>query len=431
MRRMAAEEAIVKIQVLGLNYDPEKIGIAVYSSSLAEDLTSRGHSVTAVCAHPYYPQWKLSDGWPKYGYRTLTSAAGVKVIHCPLFVPQVPTAKSRMLHYASFALTALPRLLGDAMRKRPDVVFVVAPSLVSAISGWITARLAGAKLWLHVQDFEVEAAFATGAINPESRLGRMALGFERWMLGRFDMISSISDPMLDKLVEKDVPAEKIYELRNWANLSRVTVVEGVSPMREELGITTKYVAYYSGNVAGKQGLEIIPAAAHLLKDRDDLTFVICGEGPFLETLKAAAEGLDNIRFLPLQPLEKLSDALGMADVHLLPQIAGMAELVLPSKLTNMLASGRPVVATAAPDTALAKEIQGSGVVTPPGDAPAFAAAIEALLNDPEQRAAYGKQARVSANENWDMNSIISKLETQMCQLALKGRTSDQSTEVKR
>lgn len=407
----------MKIQILGLNYEPEKIGIAVYSSSLAEDLSSRGHNVTVICAHPYYPQWKIGDGWPKFGYRKLTSQAGTKIVHCPLYVPETPTAKSRMIHYASFALSALPKLLRDAMCGRPDVVFVVAPSLVSAISGWITARLTGAKLWLHVQDFEVEAAFATGAIGSKSRLGRMALGFENWMLGRFDMISSISGPMLDKLREKNVPDSKIYELRNWANLSRVKVVEGVSPMRAELGITTTYVAYYSGNVAAKQGLEIIPEAARLLADRDDLTFIICGEGPFLEALKAKAEGLENIQFLPLQPLEKLSDALGMADVHLLPQIADVAELVLPSKLTNMLASGRAVVATAAPDTALAKEIEGSGLVTPPGDAAAFAAAIQTILDNPEQRAAYAKQARMSADANWDMNSIIGNLETELCQLA--------------
>lgn len=420
----------MKLQILSLNYTPEEIGIAVYSTGLAENLSARGHGVTVICGHPYYPQWKVAEGWPKFGYRTLSDKSGAKAIHCPLYVPQNPTAKSRMLHYASFALTALPRLLADAVRGKPDVVCVVAPSLVSALSGWVTARLTGAKLWLHIQDFEVEAAFATGAIAPESRLGRLALGFERWMLGKFDMISSISRPMLDKLREKGVPEAKIYELRNWANLSRVTVVEGVSPMRKELGITTKYVAYYSGNIAGKQGLEIIPQAARLLADREDVTFVICGEGPYLAALQAESEGLTNIRFFPLQSLEKLSDALGMADVHLLPQIAGVAELVMPSKLTNMLASGRPVIATAGPDTALAKEIEGSGIVTPPGDAAAFAGAIETLLDAPEQRVAYGKQARKSANANWDMDNIISKLETKLCQLAPKVRERDQSTSVK-
>jgi colanic acid biosynthesis glycosyl transferase WcaI len=410
----------MKIQCLSLNFEPEEIGIAVYSTGFAREMAKRGHRVSAFCAHPYYPQWQHRDGWPRFGYRTLrTDEMKLKIVHCPLYVPHKPTAKSRILHYASFALAALPRLIGDALKSRPDIIFIVAPSLVSALSGLITARMTGAKLWLHIQDYEVEAAFATGAISPESRLGRIALSFEAWMLRKFDMISSISTPMLDKLREKGIPEEKIYEFRNWANLQKVQVIEGLSPMREELGITTKYVAYYSGNVAAKQGLEIIPEVARILTDRDDLTFVICGEGPFLDTLKAKAEGLKNIRFYPLQPFEKLSDALGMADVHLLPQIADVAELVLPSKLTNMLASGRPVVATAYEGTALAQEVEGAGIVTEPGNAQAFAQAITDLLDAPKQRFELGRVARQKALSNWDMTAILDKLEIEMTRLADK------------
>lgn len=373
--------------------------------------------MTVVCAHPYYPQWRIRDGWPKLSYRTERQAGAPKVVHCPLYVPRKPSAKSRLLHYTSFAATALPRLLSDAIKSRPDIVFVIAPSLVSAMSGWLVARLTGAKLWLHIQDFEVEAAFATGAITPESRLGKTALAFERWMLRRFDRISTISGPMLDKLREKGIPDARIHEFRNWANLQRIKMLEGPSPMRAELGIDTPYIAYYSGNVAAKQGLEIIPEAARRLAGRTDLTFVICGEGPYLDTLKAEAKGLTNIRFYPLQSFEKLSDALGMADVHLLPQIAGVAELVLPSKLTNMLASGRPVVATAYPGTALAQEVEGAGLVTEPGNVEAFSAAIATLLDDPERRAALGRQARQVALQNWDMVAILDRLETEMAQLA--------------
>lgn len=407
----------MRFQFLGLNYAPEEIGTAVYTTGLAEEFSRRGHDVTMICAHPYYPQWSVSDEWPKFGYRTEDGESDApKVIHCPLYVPSEPTVKSRMLHYASFAATSLPRLLANAFKERPDVVLVVAPSLVSALSGWVSASLSGAKLWLHIQDFEVEAAFATGAISRQSKLGRAAMAFEAWMLRRFDLISSISGPMLEKLHEKGVPKEKIYEFRNWANLARVKVLEGISPMREELGIETKYVAYYSGNIAAKQGLQLIPKTAGLLADREDLTFVICGEGPFLEELKQEAAGLTNIKFFPLQPYEKLSDALGMADVHLLPQIADVAELVFPSKLTNMLASGRPVIATVHPNTALAAEVEGAGVITDPGNAQAFASAIASLLDDPDRRKELGDNARAAAVQNWDMTAILDRLELRLAEL---------------
>lgn len=403
----------MKLQILGINYAPENISTAVYTTGLAQEMSRRGHSVTVVTAQPYYPAWRVMPGWPRYSYRSETSAEGVRVIHCPLYVPNQPSAKGRLVHYASFAMTSLPRALWRALIDRPDVMFVVAPSLVSAVSGWAVARMTGAKLWLHIQDFEVEAAFAIGAFTPDSKIGRAALRFERWLLGKFDRISTISGPMMAKLREKGIPASKTFELRNWANIAKVSVVDGRSPMRDELGIDTKYVAYYSGNVASKQGLEIIPAAARILADRTDLTFVICGEGSYLDELKTQADGLENIRFFPLQPLEKLSDALGMADVHLLPQIAAVADLVLPSKLTNMLASGRPVVATALPGTALANEVEGAGVISPPGDSQAFADAITTLLENAALRATLGAQARAYALERWDMAPILTQLENQL------------------
>lgn len=406
----------MKLQMLGINYAPENIGTAVYTTGLAQEMAKRRHDVVAITAQPYYPAWKVMQGWPRYGYRGEADADGVRVVHCPLYVPRAPNAKNRLVHYASFAMTSLPPMVWRAIVDRPDVMFVVAPSLVSAVTGWAVARLTGAKLWLHIQDFEVEAAFATGAFSRESRIGRNAQKFERWLLQKFDRISTISDPMMAKLLEKGIHKDKIIELRNWANIARVSVIEGRSPLRDELGIATKYVAYYSGNIAAKQGLEIIPNAARLLSNRDDLTFVICGEGSFLDELKAQSAGLTNVKFFPLQPLDKLSDALGMADVHLLPQIAGVAELVLPSKLTNMLASGRPIVATALPGTALAKEVEGAGVLTPPGDAQAFASAITGLLDDPDRRAALGGQARTHAIERWDMKAIMSLLESQFEEL---------------
>ncbi|WP_417247861.1 WcaI family glycosyltransferase [Celeribacter sp.] len=401
------------VHFLGLNYAPDEIGTAVYSTGLVEELARRGHEVTAICGHPYYPQWRRRAGWPAFSYQSETSRNGARVIRCPIYVPRVLRFLSRMAHYLSFAATAFPRLLAEGLRKRPDVVLVVAPSLVSAIGGVIAGRLRGAKLWLHIQDFEVEAAFATGALDPNSLLGRMALRFENAMLRRFDMISSISPQMLDKLREKGVDEAKILEVRNWADLSRINVVDNPAPMKAELGITTRHVAYYSGNVAAKQGLEIIPDAARILAHRDDLTFVICGEGPYLDTLKRKAAGLHNVTFLPLQPVERLNEALGMADLHLLPQIAGVASAVLPSKLTNMLASGRPVIATAEPDTALAREIEGAGIATPPQDAKAFAEATAALLDDPARRRALGVRARELALENWSMHRSINRLEHHM------------------
>ena len=172
----------------------------------------------------------------------------------------------------------------------------------------------------------------------------------------------------------------------------------------ELG--TRHVALYSGNIARKQGIEVLVEAARLLAHRTDIVVVICGEGPNRAELEQRAAGLINVQLRDLQPAERMGALLSLADVHLLPQIAGAADLVLPSKLTNMLASGRPVIATTEPGTGLYAEVDGCGLITPPGDAQALAAATAALIDDPALRARMGEAALRRAAARWSKPAII-------------------------
>ncbi len=353
-------------------------------------LAEQGNEVTVLCGQPYFPNWAIYRGWSKFIY-TKRDHGKIDVTHCPHYMPRNPTGIRRIIHHASFAFAILPILIWYSRTKRFDLVTVVAPSLMSAPFAVAFAKVSGAQSHLHVQHFEVEAAFATKLINAEALLGRVVLRFEKWCLKRFNLVTTISPKMRLKLHQKGVTPDKTYELRNWADTSRIKPQEPSQSFKREIRISTEYVALYSGNIGNKQGIGIIVEAAKLLSHRTDLTFLICGNGPALTDLKRKALGLPNLRFIDLQPLEHLSDLLSIADIHLMPQIADAADLLLPSKLTNMFASGRPIVATAARSTGLADEIKGAGIATPPSDAPKFARAIEQLLNDKELRAEMGKR----------------------------------------
>lgn len=388
---------------LGLNYAPEEIGIGLYSGETLRYWTDEGHKAEVVAAKPYYPQWRV---WPGFGGLWRRSAEhGVEVTRCPLYVPAHPTGLRRILHHVSFAASSLLPMMRGA-GKRPDLVMTTAPSLIAAPVALLAAKLSGARSWLHIQDFEVEAAAATGLVDGSGLGARLARGFERWVLQSFDVVSSISPQMCARLLEKGVQPDRVFQLRNWADIDGITPLAGQSAYRREWNITTPHVALYSGNIANKQGIELVIEAARLLQSRGDLTFVICGEGPNRARLEAEAAALPNVRLHDLQPRERLGELLGMATVHLLPQLAGAADLVLPSKLTNMLASGRPVVATADPGTGLADEVDGVGMVTPPGDAAAFAGAIASLVDDPESAARLGKAARERAEQRWSRKAIL-------------------------
>lgn len=406
------------VLLISLNYAPEPVGIGPYSAGLAEALAARGHAVAVIAGKPYYPQWQV---YPAYrdGLWSTAEEHGVEVTRCPHYVPAEPGSLKRILHLASFALTALPRALRMALRgraERPQVVMVIAPALLSVLTAWIAARLAGAKLWIHVQDFEVEAALATGLLDQQGLPARFARWLEGWVLRRGDRVSTISPQMCAKLRDKGVEPARVLEVRNWADSRFAPDPAGADAIRADWGLQGRVVALYSGNIARKQGIEILVEAARQLKDRSDIGFVICGEGPNRAELERLASGLDNLQLHDLQPAEKMGAMLTMADLHLLPQIAGAADLVLPSKLTNMLASARPVVATADPGTGLYDEVDGCGTLTPPGDEAALAAAIAALVDDPARRAAYGAQARQRAEQRWMKDAIIDRVEAEFAAL---------------
>lgn len=396
----------MRVLFLGLNYAPEAIGIGPYSTGLCQTLADGGHQVTVITAKPYYPHWRIFEGFRSPLYQRAYEGR-VEVIRCPLYVPAEPTGLRRLLHHFSFALAALLATILCSWRRR-DLVVATAPSLLCAPVAVLAARLWRANCWLHVQDFEVEAAFATGLLDSGSRVAKLGRGFERRVIRSFDRVSSISPEMCAKLVEMGIPAERVIEFRNWAEVDAVRPAGSrTSPFRDEWRITTPHVALYSGNIANKQGLEVVIEAARLLAFRDDITFVICGDGPNLTRLKSRSAGLANIRYKGLQPFSSLGDLLALATIHLLPQKASAADLVLPSKLTNMLASGKPVIATAAAGSGLAREVEGCGIVVEPEDPAAFAAAIELLIDQSRLHADASRTARERALERWSKQRILS------------------------
>ena len=410
----------LKILVLGLNYAPERVGVAVYTTELAEDLCARGHQVTVLAGKPYYPEWRVAREF-RGGWIRSSVESGVRVFRVAHYVPASPTGARRILHHLSFALSALLPALVLARRAKVDVVVAIAPSLLSAPVARLAAGLAGAGSWLHIQDLEIDAAFATGLAPRWPILLALGRGFERRLLSQFDRVSAISPAMCRSLGAKGVAAHKIAEFRNWAACDLVTPLALASTYRAEWSITTPRVALYSGNIATKQGLEIVVAAARRLAHRTDLTFVVCGAGPTLGDLKARAFGLPNILFRSLQPKERLSELMGLATLHLLPQRAAAADLVLPSKLTNMLASGRPVIATAALGSSLAEEVSGCGLVVPPDDDAALADAIDELIDNDDFRNKLGQEARRRAVERWDRDRILSGFERRLSALVAARR----------
>jgi colanic acid biosynthesis glycosyl transferase WcaI len=223
--------------------------------------------------------------------------------------------------------------------------------------------------------------------------------------------------MLQRLRDKGVPEAKIAFLPNWVDGDVIQPLPEPSPLRRTLGIDPAVaVALYSGNMGAKQGLEMLAHAAQVLKHRQDILFVFAGDGSARAALEAEVAGLPNVRFLPLQPAEQLNALLNLADIHLLPQRRETADLVMPSKLAGMLASGRPVIAGAATGTQIATVVHTCGIVVPPENGDAMATAVAHLTDHRERRLALGEAARRIAVLEWGKESTLRTFAAELCAL---------------
>lgn len=397
----------MRILLYGLNFPPDLIGVAKYTGELAVWLTGRGDSVRVVTAPPYYPEGMIKAGYSAWRFRRET-LDGMIVQRCPLWVRPAVAGVSRILHLCSFAFSSALPLLITGLIWRPDAIVVFVPTLLCGPAGALAACLSGAASWIHVQDLEIDAAFRLGQIRG-ARLGRFARWLERAILRRFDAISSISDAMCAILRAKTDFAQPVELFPNWVDPQAIYPLAAPSPFRVELGLAEdEVVVLYAGNMGGKQGLETVIEAARKLAGRSGLSFILAGGGSSRPALEQAAADLPNVRFLPLQPVERFNDLLNLADIHLMPERPDAAELFMPSKLIGMMASGRPVIAGALPDTELHRVVSLCGKVVTPSDPEALAEAILSLSSAPGERRRLGERARSRALELWHRDAVLNR-----------------------
>ena len=421
---MSRRRADLKILIYGLNYAPELTGIGKYTGEMASWLARRGHAVRVVTAPPYYPAWRIREDYRGTFYSTERRARAPIVFRTPLYVPETPTGIRRMIHLFSFMLGSVPVMFRQIFWQ-PDVVWTVEPTFFCAPLALGIAAASGSASWLHVQDFEVDAAFDLGLLPSKGFIHWIALHLEEMFTRNFDRVSSISAKMVERSRSKGVEPSSSILFPNWVDVHSIHPLEGANSFRQELGLEGKIVLLYSGNMGGKQGLELLAPLAKEFAGDPHIHFLFCGDGAFRPQLEASVEGLANVTLLPLQPLSKLNELLNAADIHLLPQRAGAADLVMPSKLTGMLSSGRPVIATADEGTQVAHVVGGDpaagippcGLVVPAEHPESLYAAVRQLAGDEALRRSLGQAARLYAEAHLGKEQVLLKFEQDLAEAA--------------
>lgn len=405
-----------RILICALNYAPEFVGAGRYTAELAEWLAADNWSVRVVTTPPYYPAWRLQSPYSALRFAREQRSA-VDVIRCPIYVPHRPRRILRLLHLLSFGLSSVWPVLRSRSWK-PAVILMVAPTIASAWAVLLLGRVLRVPVWLHVQDFEFAAAQGVG-LATRSRAGRLLAGLESWLYRRFDHHSTISHAMITRLRHFGIADSHL--LPNWVDCQRLHPGAGGETFRQRWGVADdEVVVLYAGTLNAKQNLEVLIEAAGLTGPGSGTVrvhVVICGQGPEEYALRQAAQSMANIRFIPPVVDEELPALLDAADIHALPQRPEVASAVMPSKLTGMLASGKPVVATAAEDTDVALALKGAGICVAPGDSMAFAAAIRTLSENRDRRQQLGQVARQRALLELDQKEILERFSAALLAVA--------------
>ncbi len=409
----------MKLSILSLNYSPELTGIGKYNGEMCPWFAAMGDDVSAICAPPYYPEWSVHQGYSEFKYKT-EIIDGVSVTRCPLYVPEEPSLLKRLLHLTSFAFSSDLVLIKNLFNS-PDVLMVVEPTLFSVPSSLLYCKLTNTKSVLHIQDYEVDAMFGLGMAGKPGLLAKFAFAVERFLMRRFDAVSSISLSMIEKAREKGVDDDKLLFFPNWSDTDFVHPGVDGSAFRLAWGIKPDdKVILYAGNIGAKQGLELVVEAATRYLEQPHVRFIMVGAGAYVDELKRLAfdKKATNIEFKPLQAWEDVPAMLAMTDVHLVVQKKGAADAVLPSKLTNILSAGGFAVVTAEPDTELGRltaEYPGIYSCAEPENVDAFCSALDhELLNS-----GINTVARVYAEQNLNKEAILRRFRKDLMRLSGK------------
>jgi len=399
----------LRILVYGVNYSPELTGVGKYTGEMVEWLSDHGCSVKVVTAPPYYPDWKVKEGYTSFRYQ-LKREGKVDVLRCPLYIPSNPTVLKRILHLMSFSVSSFAGLI-SLIRWKPDVVIVIEPSLFCTPGALLYSALTRAHTILHVQDFELDAMLGLGMVR-SGCLTKIALLFERGLMRRFNRVSTISLNMLEKLKLKGVEQKRSMFFPNWVDTDFVTPEVNGENFRARWGFLPEHkIILYSGNIGVKQGLEVIVEAANQFRCAKDVHFLIVGQGAYRRELEKQAEEacLNNIHFFDLVPYELLPELMAMADIHLVVQRKGAADSVLPSKLTSILSAGGYSLITAEEETELGLLVgkyPGIAELVEPENTEEFIAGLSRLLA--RNQHSYNKVAREYATHNLRRDSILAR-----------------------
>ena len=406
----------MNLLVICPHFDPDVAPTGVVMTRIAHELIERGHRLHVVTSLPWYQHHAIDPGWDGQLIRTEQTEWG-RISRVHPFPTDKRNIPARALAFGGF--TALATMVGCASRVRPDAVLAMSPPLTLGIAGRVAATVRRAPLVFNIQDVFPDVAVELGLLTGD-RVIKGAKFLERWSYRMSDAVTVLSEDLADNVRAKITSglsedaaghqAAKVRVIPNFVDTKAIGPAARENSYREQYGLIGKSVVMYAGNVGFSQSLDLVlDAARQFVQTRPEVMFVINGGGSARPDLERAAAGLPNVRFIDMQPIERLPEVLAAGDVHVVPLRSGLAWSSVPSKLYSILAAGRPIVASVDQGTEVARTIEqaGAGLAVAPDDPAAFVSALSAVLDDREAADRMGSSGRLFV-EQWASPAAVAE-----------------------
>ncbi|WP_287129775.1 glycosyltransferase [Candidatus Cyanaurora vandensis] len=385
---------------------PDELGGCALYSDLARYLKERGHRVTVVTSFPFYPRWQYYPQDRGVAYR-VEDWEGITIHRVRMYIPQQPSGVKRILSDLSFLFNIGRTIPWTELR--PTVALTAYPTLGTCLAFrlWLghTPRM------LMIQDFVVDAALELGMLKVPL-LAQILPLVERWALGHFNAVSSISPQMVTRAKQKVPSPCPVLELPNWIHAS---LQMGIDRYRDQVvrQWQTQTITY-SGNLGVKQGLGDF---LEIFRDHHQgWTLIIRGEGAAKRDLAQWFQPGPRVQLADLLEEDAYCQSLLEMPLMLITQKAGSGASFLPSKLLSALVAGVPVLAFCELGTPLAQEIIAGGYGWVVSDQKGLAHVLKTItIADLQQKSVH---ARLRA-EQYSRERILSQYEKVLTKLAQK------------
>jgi colanic acid biosynthesis glycosyl transferase WcaI len=398
----------VKVLLLS-HYFPPEIGTGPHLPyELSESLVNLGHDVTVATGFPRYHIEAMPKEYRGH-FIYKEQMAGIKVYRV-----NAPNSNTKLRCVRGISQQIFPWMLAIRsifLKIKPDIVYTITPPLAMGLAANLTAKRFGVPCVVNVQDLFPQCAVDLGLIH-HPILIRAFERMERYIYKKSDAIVVMSEGNRDFVIAKGANPQRTKIINNWVDADLIQPCPQINDFRKTHGIKNEFVVLFAGTMGWSQGLEVVVDAAKLLVSEPDILFLMVGDGVELEKLKRQSQGLANVRFLPMQSKADYPRVLAASNVSLATLRPEVATPTFPSKISTIMAAGRPIIASipSVGDVPLMINETDCGLVTTAGDPKALANAVLTIKNDTQKAVQMGINGRKYVEKHLSRTICVSQIE---------------------